>query len=68
MSAPSATHASISDYDRAIAALVTAFVSDPFIRWMFPRREAVSSLLPTSTEVLCGTRLRTRGGISFRRL
>ena len=36
MSAPSATHASLSDYDRSIAALVTAFISDPFIRWMFP--------------------------------
>lgn len=36
MSAPSATHASLFDYDRSIAALVTAFVSDPFIRWMFP--------------------------------
>lgn len=36
MSAPSATRASLSDYDRSIAALVTAFISDPFIRWMFP--------------------------------
>ena len=36
MSAPSATRASLSDYDWSIAALVTAFISDPFIRWMFP--------------------------------
>jgi ribosomal protein S18 acetylase RimI-like enzyme len=36
MSPPSATPALQSDYDRAIAILVTAFISDPFIRWMFP--------------------------------
>ncbi len=36
MSGPSVTRASLSDYDRAIAALVTAFISDPFIRWMLP--------------------------------
>jgi ribosomal protein S18 acetylase RimI-like enzyme len=36
MSTPSATHASLLDYDRSIAALVTAFTLDPFIRWMFP--------------------------------
>lgn len=28
--------ASPADYDRSIAALVAAFVADPFIRWMFP--------------------------------
>jgi ribosomal protein S18 acetylase RimI-like enzyme len=28
--------ASQADYDRSIAALVVAFVADPFIRWMFP--------------------------------
>lgn len=36
MPAPSAIHASPSDYDRSIAALVAAFVADPFIRWMLP--------------------------------
>jgi hypothetical protein len=36
MSAPSAILASTSDYDRSIAALVAAFISDPFIRWIFP--------------------------------
>lgn len=36
MPAPSATLATPPDYDRSIAALVTAFVADPFIRWMFP--------------------------------
>ena len=36
MSPLSATRASLSDYERSIAALVNAFVSDPFIRWMLP--------------------------------
>lgn len=36
MFAPSAISASPTDYERSIAALVTAFTSDPFIRWMLP--------------------------------
>ncbi len=36
MSKPLAVSASPDDRGRAIAALVNAFVADPFIRWMFP--------------------------------
>jgi len=33
---PTAVTASSEDYDRSVAALVAAFICDPFIRWMFP--------------------------------
>jgi ribosomal protein S18 acetylase RimI-like enzyme len=33
---PQAVNASFDDRGRAMAALVNAFVADPFIRWMFP--------------------------------
>ena len=36
MNVTSATSASESDRERTTATLVAAFVSDPFIRWMFP--------------------------------
>ena len=36
MSKPKALIASPEDFDRSIGTLVTAFVADPFIRWMFP--------------------------------
>lgn len=36
MHTPEAVLARPVDYDRSIAALVAAFIADPFIRWMFP--------------------------------
>jgi len=36
MHTPNAVPAQIADYDRSIASLVAAFITDPFIRWMFP--------------------------------
>lgn len=36
MHTPSAVLAHAADYDRSIASLVAAFITDPFIRWMFP--------------------------------
>lgn len=36
MPGPSVIPATPGDFDRSIAALVAAFIGDPFIRWMFP--------------------------------
>jgi len=36
MSAQIAAPASPSDYDRTVAVIMAAFVSDPFLRWLFP--------------------------------
>lgn len=54
MSAPSATLASISDYDRSIATLVTAFISDPFIRWMFPDAKQYLHYFPQVLKYFAG--------------
>ena len=54
MSAPSATHASISDHDRAIAALVTAFISDPVMRWMFPDAKQYLHYFPQVLKYFAG--------------
>jgi ribosomal protein S18 acetylase RimI-like enzyme len=54
MSAPSATLASRSDYDRSIAALVTAFVADPFIRWMFPDGKQYLDFFPQVLKYFAG--------------
>jgi ribosomal protein S18 acetylase RimI-like enzyme len=54
MSAPSATLASLSDYDRSIAALVTAFISDPFIRWMFPDAKQYLHYFPQVLKYFAG--------------
>ncbi|WNM58366.1 GNAT family N-acetyltransferase [Candidatus Nitrospira allomarina] len=54
MSPPSATPALQSDYDRAIATLVTAFVSDPFIRWMFPDAKQYLHYFPLALKHFAG--------------
>lgn len=36
MQDPTVALASRGDYDRSLAALVAAFICDPFVRWMFP--------------------------------
>lgn len=54
MSAPSTTRASLSDYDRSIAALVTAFISDPFIRWMFPDAKQYLHYFPQVLKYFAG--------------
>lgn len=54
MSAPSATPAFLSDYDRSIAALVTAFISDPFIRWMFPDAKQYLHYFPQVLKYFAG--------------
>lgn len=54
MSAPSATHASRADYDRSIAALVTAFIADPFIRWMFPDAKQYLHYFPQVLKYFAG--------------
>ncbi len=54
MSAPSATPALLSDYDRAIATLVTAFISDPFIRWMFPDAKQYLHYFPLVLKYFAG--------------
>ena len=54
MSAPSITPASRSDYERSIAALVTAFVSDPFIRWMFPDGKQYLDYFPQVLKYFAG--------------
>lgn len=54
MSAPSATCASLSDYDRSIAALVAAFISDPFIRWMFPDAKQYLQYFPQVLKYFAG--------------
>ena len=54
MSVPSITHASRSDYERSIAALVTAFVSDPFIRWIFPDGKQYLEYFPLLLKYFAG--------------
>jgi ribosomal protein S18 acetylase RimI-like enzyme len=54
MSALSVTRASLSDYDRSIAALVTAFISDPFIRWMFPDAKQYLHYFPQVLKYFAG--------------
>jgi ribosomal protein S18 acetylase RimI-like enzyme len=54
MFAPSATRASLSDYDRSIAALVTAFISDPFVRWMFPDAKQYLHYFPQALKYFAG--------------
>ncbi len=54
MSAPSATRASLSDYDRSIATLVTAFISDPFIRWMLPDAKQYLHYFPQVLKYFAG--------------
>ena len=54
MFAPSATSASSTDRDRSIAALVTAFISDPFIRWMFPDGKQYLDYFPQVLKYFAG--------------
>ncbi|WP_447963194.1 GNAT family N-acetyltransferase [Nitrospira sp. Ecomares 2.1] len=54
MSAPSVTGALLSDYDRAIATLVTAFISDPFIRWMLPDAKQYLHYFPQVLKYFAG--------------
>lgn len=54
MFAQLATRASLSDYDRSIAALVTAFISDPLIRWMFPDAKQYLHYFPQVLKYFAG--------------
>ena len=54
MSAPSAIRASLSDYHRSIATLVTAFISDPFIRWIFPDAKQYLHYFPQVLKYFAG--------------
>ncbi|MDR4462418.1 MAG: GNAT family N-acetyltransferase [Nitrospirales bacterium] len=54
MSARSATRASLSDYERSIAVLVTAFISDPFIRWMFSDAKQYLHYFPQALKYFAG--------------
>ena len=54
MSVTSITRASRSDDERSIAALVTAFVSDPFIRWMFPDGKQYLDYFPQVLKYFAG--------------
>ncbi len=54
MSGSLAIRASLSDYDRSIAALVTAFISDPFIRWMFPDAKQYLHYFPQVLKYFAG--------------
>ena len=46
MTAPTISRITAIDQDRAIATLVTAFVSDPLIRWMFPEARQYLEFFP----------------------
>lgn len=54
MTAPSATLALPGDRERAIAALVAAFVADPFIRWMFPDAKQYFEFFPQVLQHFAG--------------
>lgn len=54
MFTPSAARASRLDYDRSIAALVAAFVADPFIRWMFPDARQYFEFFPRVLQYFAG--------------
>lgn len=51
---PSAIRATAADRDRAMATLVTAFVSDPFIRWMFPDAQQYLVYFPQVLKFFAG--------------
>ena len=54
MFTPSAVSASPMDRERAMAALVTAFASDPFIRWMFPDAQQYLTYFPQVLKFFAG--------------
>lgn len=54
MSTPLAVSASSDDRGRAIAALVNAFVADPFIRWMFPDARQYLDFFPQVLRYFAG--------------
>ena len=54
MSTSAAKHASLPDYDRSIATLVTAFISDPVIRWMFPDAKQYLHYFPQVLKYFAG--------------
>ena len=54
MSTPSAVNISSADRDKAIGTLVNAFVSDPFIRWMFPEGRQYLDYFPQVLKYFAG--------------
>ena len=46
MHKPAVVPACSADFDRSIASLVSAFIADPFIRWMFPDPKQYSHYFP----------------------
>lgn len=54
MQEPTAISASLADYDRSVAALVAAFICDPFIRWMFPDSKQYLHYFPLVLKYFAG--------------
>lgn len=54
MHTPSAVLAHSADYDRSIASLVAAFITDPLIRWMFPDSKQYFDYFPLVLKYFAG--------------
>jgi ribosomal protein S18 acetylase RimI-like enzyme len=60
MTTRSACLAAEADVSGVVATLVTAFVGDPFIRWMFPRPETYLSAFPLVLKYFAGAAFENR--------
>ena len=54
MHIPKAILATADEFDRAVSTLVTAFVADPFIRWMFPDANQYLTYFPQVLRYFAG--------------
>lgn len=54
MNTPTAVPASSNEFDRAISALVAAFIADPFIRWLFPDAKQYLTYFPQVLKYFAG--------------
>ncbi|SIT18170.1 Acetyltransferase (GNAT) domain-containing protein [Roseivivax lentus] len=59
MSPISALHAHEDDISRVVSTLVTAFVDDPFIRWMFPEPQRYLAAFPLVLKYFAGAAFET---------